>query len=127
MSSQFINEELATRSGLTPEQMGLGHAFEINPDIEDGFLLELAQAQLTRQVFKDATLKYMPPTKYMTGDIFKGHLMDGMFNLAAIMTGQNIQLLGMLTEAIHTPFLQDRALSLDKCQLYFRKCKTLTR
>ncbi len=125
MASQFINEELARRSGLSPWQMGLGHAFEIDPKIEDGFLLELAQAQLTRQVFPDATLKYMPPTKYMTGDIFQGHLMDGMFNLISIMTGQNIQLLGMLTEAIHTPYLHDRAISIENAQYIFNNVRHL--
>jgi beta-lysine 5,6-aminomutase alpha subunit len=125
LASQFINEELAARSGLKPEQMGLGHAFEINPDIEDGFLLELAHAQLVREVFPNASLKYMPPTKHMTGDIFKGHLMDGMFNLAAIITGQDIQLLGMLTEAIHTPFLHDRALSIANAKYIFNNARNL--
>jgi beta-lysine 5,6-aminomutase alpha subunit len=125
LASQFINEELALRSGLKPEQMGLGHAFEINPDIEDGFLIEVAQAQLARQIFPEAPLKYMPPTKYMSGDIFKGHLMDGMFNLASIMTGQSIQLLGMLTEAIHTPFLSDRALSIENAKYIFNNARHL--
>ena len=99
--------------------MGLGHAFEIDPDIENSFLLEVAQAQLIRQLFPEANLKYMPPTRHMSGDIFKGHLLDGMFNLAAVMTGQNIQLLGMLTEGIHTPFVQDRALSLENAEYIF--------
>jgi beta-lysine 5,6-aminomutase alpha subunit len=54
----------------------------------------------------------MPPTKHMTGDIFKGHLIDAMFNLTSVMTKQTIHLCGMLTEAIHTPFLGDRALAL---------------
>lgn len=125
LASQFINEELALRSGLKPELMGLGHAFEMNPEIKDGFLLEIAQAQLTRQIFPKSPLKYMPPTKYMTGDIFKGHLMDGMFNLASIMTGQSIQLLGMLTEAIHTPFLHDRALSIDNAKYIFNNARNL--
>lgn len=125
IASQFINEELALRSGLKPEQMGLGHAFEINPDIEDGFLMEIAQAQLIRQIFPKAPLKYMPPTKYMPGNIFKGHLQDGMFNLASIMTGQSIQLLGMLTEAIHTPFLSDRALSIDNARYIFNNARHL--
>lgn len=126
IASQFINEELAYRSGLKAEQMGLGHAFEINPDIKDGFLLEIAQAQLIRQLFPDAPLKYMPPTKYMTGNIFKGHLQDGMFNLASIMTGQSIQLLGMLTEAIHTPFLSDRALSIENAKYIFNNARSLS-
>lgn len=125
IASQFINEELAYRSGLKAEQMGLGHAFEINPDIEDGFLLEIAQAQLVRQLFPDAPLKYMPPTKYMTGNIFKGHLQDGLFNLASIMTGQSIQLLGMLTEATHTPFLSDRALSIENAKYIFNNARSL--
>ena len=116
LASQFINEEFAHRAGLPDEQIGLGDAFEIDPDVEDGFLYELAQAQLERQIFPNAPLKYMPPTKHMTGNIFKGHLIDAMFNLTSVMTHQQIHLCGMLTEAIHTPFLGDRALSLENAR-----------
>jgi beta-lysine 5,6-aminomutase alpha subunit len=52
----------------------------------------------------------------MTGDIFKGHLIDALFNLTSVMTGQTIHLCGMLTEAIHTPYLADRALSLENAR-----------
>ncbi len=55
----------------------------------------------------------MPPTKHKTGDIFKGHVIDAIFNLTSVTTKQTIHLCGMLTEAIHTPFLGDRALALD--------------
>jgi beta-lysine 5,6-aminomutase alpha subunit len=116
LASQFINEEFAHRAGLPDRQIGLGDAYEINPDLEDGFLYQVAQAQLAREIFPDAPLKYMPPTKHMTGDIFKGHLIDAMFNLTSVMTHQHIHLCGMLTEAIHTPFLGDRALSLENAR-----------
>jgi beta-lysine 5,6-aminomutase alpha subunit len=116
LASQFINEAFALRAGLPPCQMGLGDAYEIDPDLEDGFLFQLAQAQLARQIFPDAPLKYMPPTKHMTGNIFKGHLIDAMFNLTSVMTHQSIHLCGMLTEAIHTPFLGDRALALENAK-----------
>ncbi|MDP9017469.1 MAG: lysine 5,6-aminomutase subunit alpha [Candidatus Eremiobacteraeota bacterium] len=116
LASQFINEEFAHRAGMPDAQIGLGDAYEINPDLEDGFLYQLAQAQLTRQIFPEAPLKYMPPTKHMTGDIFKGHLMDAMFNLTSVMTNQTIHLCGMLTEAIHTPFLHDRALAIENAK-----------
>jgi len=116
MASQFINEEFAHRAGMPDRQIGLGDAYEIDPDLEDGFLYQVAQAQLARQVFPDAPLKYMPPTKHMTGDIFKGHLIDAMFNLTSVMTHQTIHLCGMLTEAIHTPFLADRALALENAR-----------
>jgi beta-lysine 5,6-aminomutase alpha subunit len=112
LASQFINQAFAHRAGMRDAFIGLGDAYEIDPDLEDGFLLQVAQAQLARQCFPDAPLKYMPPTKHMTGDIFKGHLVDAMFNLTSVMTRQTIHLCGMLTEAIHTPFLGDRALAL---------------
>ncbi len=116
LASQFINEEFAHRAGLPDGQIGLGDAYEIDPDREDSFLYQVAQAQLAREVFPDAALKYMPPTKHMTGDVFKGHLIDAMFNLTSVMTQQSIHLCGMLTEAIHTPFLGDRALSLENAR-----------
>lgn len=125
LASQFINEELALRSGLRPEQIGLGHAFQMNPDMTDGFLYELAQAEMARAIFPDAPLKYMPPTKYMTGNIFKGHLMDAMFNLAGIISGQTIQLVGVLTEHIHTPFLQDRYLAIENARYVMNNARHL--
>lgn len=51
--------------------------------------------------------------------------MDGMFNLAGILTDQGIQLLGMLTEAIHTPFLQDRALAIENARYVFNTARHL--
>src|SRR5581483_7600392 len=116
LASQFVNEAFARRAGLPDAQIGLGDAYEIDPDREDGFLFQLAQAQLARQIFANAPLKYMPPTKHMTGNIFKGHLIDAMFNLTSVMTHQTIHLCGMLTEAIHTPFLGDRALALENAR-----------
>jgi len=111
LASDFINEQFALHSHLEPGQMGLGHAFEIDPERENGFLLELAQALLIREIFPDAPIKYMPPTKHVTGNIFQTHLVDMLFNVCSVMTGQTIHLVGMLTEAIHTPFVGDRYLS----------------
>jgi len=123
LASQFINEAFALRAGMPEEQMGLGHAFEMIPETEDGFLMELSQAIMARQIFPKAPLKYMPPTKHMTGNIFKGHLQDALFNAAAIISGQGIQLLGMLTEAIHTPFMQDRFLAIQNARYIFNNMR----
>jgi beta-lysine 5,6-aminomutase alpha subunit len=119
LASQFLNERLAAAAGLPPEQMGLGHAFEIDPSVPDQILLELAHAQLIRECFPDAPLKYMPPTKHMTGNVFQGFLYDGMFNLVAALTGQDIILLGMMSEGVHTPFLSDRDLALENARYVF--------
>ena len=125
LASQFINEAFAKEAGMREEQMGLGHAFEMDPSVEDTFLLELAQAQMAREIFPKAPLKYMPPTKFMTGNIFRGHIQDALFNMVTILTGQKLHLLGMLTEAIHTPFMSDRALSIENAQYIFRTMKDL--
>ena len=125
LASQFLNEQFALCAGMPEEQMGLGHAFEISPDVENGFLYELAQAQMAREIFPKAPLKYMPPTKFMTGNIFRGHVQDALFNMVTIMTGQKLHLLGMLTEAIHTPFMSDRALAIENAQYIFRTMKEL--
>ncbi|AHH97781.1 lysine 5,6-aminomutase subunit alpha [Kutzneria albida] len=110
--SQLLNERFAHEAGLPDELLGLGHAFEINPDLADSFRMELAHALLARELFPDAPLKWMPPTKHMTGDVFKGYLLDGFFNLVGALTGQGILLVGMMTEAVVTPFLSDRDLAL---------------
>lgn len=125
LASQFINEQFALVAGLPEEQMGLGHAFEMDPNTKNGFLYELAQAQMAREIFPKAPLKYMPPTKFMTGNIFKGHIQDALFNMVTIMTGQKICLLGMLTEAIHTPFMSDRALSIENAKYIFNNMESL--
>ncbi|MBO7649009.1 MAG: lysine 5,6-aminomutase subunit alpha, partial [Bacteroidales bacterium] len=125
LASDLINEQLALLAALPEEQMGLGHAFEMDPMLENGFLLELAQAQMTREIFPKATLKYMPPTKFMTGNIFRGHIQDALFNMIGIWTHQGIQLLGMPTEAIHTPFMSDRYLSIENARYIFNNMKDI--
>lgn len=125
LASDFINEQLAFAAGLPEEQMGLGHAFEMDPMLTNGFLYELAQAQMLREIFPNAPLKYMPPTKFMTGNIFRGHIQDALFNIIGQWTHQGLQLLGMPTEAIHTPFMSDRYLSIENAKYIFNNMKDI--
>ncbi|WP_025274520.1 lysine 5,6-aminomutase subunit alpha [Haloglycomyces albus] len=124
--SQLLNEHFAHEAGLPNELLGLGHAFEINPDVPESFRLELAHALLARNLFPDAPLKWMPPTKHMTGDVFKGNLLDGFFNLAGAMTGQSILLVGMMTEAVVTPWISDRDIALQNVRYVLNACGGLT-
>ncbi len=125
VASQFINERFAQIAGIPPQQMGLGHAFEIDPSTPNHLLHEIASAQLIRDLFPGYPIKYMPPTKHMTGNIFRGHELDSFFNLVGVLTGQGIQLLGMSTEAIHTPLLQDRFLSIKSALYVFNAARDL--
>ncbi|HEX2572392.1 MAG TPA: lysine 5,6-aminomutase subunit alpha [Polyangia bacterium] len=126
VASQFINEAFARRAGLKDEQMGLGHAFEIDKSLEDSLLLEIAQAQLVRQIFPRHPIKWMPATKHKQNDIFWSHRVDGLFDLVGVATEQSIELLGMMTESIHTPFLQDRYCALKGADYVFRAARHLS-
>lgn len=126
LASQFINEQFAHRSGMTENLIGLGHAFEMDPNQEDGLLYQMADALLSRTCFPRAPLKYMPPTRHMTGNIFMGHLMNALFNLTSVATDQHIHLVGVLTEAIHTPFLHDRYLAIENARYVFGSARHLS-
>lgn len=124
-ASQLLNEQFALLSGVKPDKMGLGHAYEIDPELENSFSYELAHALLTKELFPDSPVKYMPPTKFASGNVFKTHLMDAMFNFVGQLTHQGVQLLGMMTEAIHTPHLADRSLAIENAQYIFKAVKDL--
>jgi len=125
ITSQLMNEQFALLAGIPEGQMGIGHAFEIDPSIKNGFLYEIAQAQLSREIFPNSPLKYMPPTRYITGDIFMGCVQNALFNIVTRMTDQKICLLGMLTEAIHTPFISDRAIAIEIAQYIFNNMDSI--
>jgi beta-lysine 5,6-aminomutase alpha subunit len=123
--SQLLNEYFAREAGLQTWQLGLGHAFEIDPEVPESFRLELAHALLARELFPGAPLKWMPPTRHMTGDVFRGNLLDGFFNLAGALTGQGILLVGMMTEAVVTPWLSDRDIALQNVGYVLRAAGNL--
>ncbi|HEX3909280.1 MAG TPA: lysine 5,6-aminomutase subunit alpha [Solirubrobacteraceae bacterium] len=112
-ASQFINHQLARASGMRDEQIALGDAFEIDPPTKNGLLYEWAQAQLTRELFPNCPIKYMPPTRHMDGNLFRTHACDTLFNLITIATGQGIQTAGVPTEGVFTPHLHDRVVGLE--------------
>jgi beta-lysine 5,6-aminomutase alpha subunit len=124
-TSQLINEAMARKAGLPESLMGLGHAFEINPEIENALLYEISHAELARSLFPEAPLKYMPATKHKSTDIFYSHAMDTVFNLVSVLTGQGIHLSGMPSEAIHTPLMMERYQALTSVNYLFRIAKDL--
>ena len=125
LASDFINEQFALNANMKEEFMGLGHAMEMDPHTENVILKEWARAQMTRDIFPKAPLKYMPPTRHMEGDIFFSHVYDAIFNLVGVATKQGIQLLGMPTEAMHTPLLMDRFISLKATNYVFNGAKDI--
>jgi beta-lysine 5,6-aminomutase alpha subunit len=125
IASQLINETFAHLAGMKDELIGFGHSFEIDPHREDTLLREFAMAMMVRELFPRSPIKYMPPTKHKEGDIFFSHAYDVMADLVAITTNQGIQLLGMMTEAMHNPFLMDRYVALKSAAYLYRAARHL--
>jgi beta-lysine 5,6-aminomutase alpha subunit len=124
-ASQFINHQLARESGVPDGQIALGDAFEIDVPVRNGLLYEWAQAQLTRELFPDCPVKYMPPTRHMDGNLFRTHASDTLFNLVTIATGQGVQTIGVPTEGIFTPHIHDRVLGLQNVDYVFNAAQDL--
>ena len=88
-------------------------------------VLEWAHAQLTRELFPDCPIKYMPPTRHMDGDLFRTQANDILFNLVTVATGQEIQTVGTPSEGIHTPHIHDRVLGLQNVDYVFNAARDL--
>ncbi len=126
VASQFINYFLARDCGLPDEQIAIGNSFEISPSVENGLLYEWAHAQLTRELFPDCPVKYMPPTKHMDGNLFMTQACDTLFNLITIATDQEIQTIGIPTEGIFTPHIHDRVLGMECSNYVFTAARSLS-
>jgi beta-lysine 5,6-aminomutase alpha subunit len=124
-ASQFINRQLALDSGVPDEQIALGDAFEIDTPVPNSLLYEWAQAQLTRELFPECPVKYMPPTRHMDGNLFRTHAADSLFNLVTIATGQGIQTIGVPTEGIFTPHVHDRVIGMENSGYVFDAARDL--
>ncbi|MBI5701622.1 D-lysine 5,6-aminomutase subunit alpha [Candidatus Saganbacteria bacterium] len=118
-ASNFMNEQLALLAHLPPYLMGLGHAYEIDPKVENHYLLQLSEALLSRQLFPDHPLKYMPPTKHIGADMLFAHVHNVGFNKVAWLTAQTILLLGIMSEGVRTPHLEERLDSIRSARLAF--------
>lgn len=125
LASLFMNEQFSFLNRLREWQMGFSHAYEIDPEVEDGFLYEVAQAQMVRECFPKAPIIYRPPTRHKTGDIFLSHIMDGLFTMVGAMTHQDLQELGAATEAIHHPLMMDRHWALKAAKYVFGNTRSL--
>ena len=59
--SVLLNDEFSQLAGVAAEQMILPHIFSINAERENSLLLELAHAQIMRELFTRSSLLFIPP------------------------------------------------------------------
>ena len=125
IASDFINEAFALHANLEKWQMGLGHAFEIDPAIaRPGRLPDGRRAARARALPGSLT------QVHAAHQVHAGRRLPGPHHRRDVqlhrhLTGQDVMLLGMLTEALHTPLLQDRYVSIKNAKYIFEGCRHL--
>ena len=124
-ASQFINRQLALRLGRARRADRARRRVRDRHAGDEQPAAEWAQAQLTRELFPDCPVKYMPPTRHMDGNLYRTHAADSLFNLVTIATGQGIQTIGVPTEGIFTPHVHDRVIGLENVNYVFNAARDL--
>jgi beta-lysine 5,6-aminomutase alpha subunit len=89
-ASQFLIEQLAFQGKIVPEQLSLGHLYDINPALEGSFLLELARASMVRDFYPRNPIVYLPPSRFLTGSDVEKSLTATLFFSSSIITEQSI-------------------------------------
>ena len=107
--SQLLNEYFAKEAGLNDGRSASATRSRSTPSCRSRSGSSWPTRCWRARCSREAPLKWMPPTKHMTGDVFRGYLLDGFFNLVGALTGQGILLVGMMTEAVVTPLLSATA------------------
>ncbi len=110
------------------EQMGLCHALRDRPPwLEDSFLLEIAQAQLVRQIFDRHPIKWMPPTKHKDGrHLLRPCVTTRCSIWSASRPGRASSSWGCSQRgAVHNPLLMDCYLSPSRRRATSSACKHL--
>ena len=117
LASQFINEEFAHRAGLPDRQIGLGDAYEIDPDLRGRLSLSgRAGAAGARDLpGRAAQIHAADQTHDRRRLQGPSHRRDVQPHVGDDAARASISA-GCSTEAIHTPFLGDRALSFENAR-----------
>ncbi len=90
VASQFIEEAFCEHASVTPELLAVGHAFDIDPLMDEGFLHELARASLMRELYPRNLLVYLPPSKFCLDKPLSCTELNALFEIAASITEQSI-------------------------------------
>lgn len=93
LAAHFINEQLARHAGLRDDQIGLSHAFEVDPKNPDSIVFEIAAAQVYREIFPRAPIRYVAPRFLKSKTPGLTSAFDTVFHLVGLLTNQNQQLL----------------------------------
>ncbi len=88
--SQFIEEAFCEQANIASDLFAVGHAFDIDPLMDEGFLHELARASLMRELYPRNPIVYLPPSKFCLDKPMSCAELNALFELAASITEQSV-------------------------------------
>lgn len=108
--SQFLTDQFGERAHLTSKHLALGHAFDVDPAMEDGFLNELARAAMLREIYARNMLVYLP-SNFTAENLTERAKLNTLFNIAGMITEQSTLLIAPTAnyhEILRSAFLLTR-------------------
>jgi len=114
--SQFIEEAFCNEAQIPPEFFAVGHAFDVDPLMDEGFLHELARASLMRELYPRNPLVYLPPSKFCLNKPLSCTELNALFELSASITEQSI---------VVNPLFKDKFEMLQTAALVLKNSRTL--
>lgn len=116
VASQFIEEAFSEHAAISPELFAVGHAFDVDPLMDEGFLHELARAALMRELYPRNLLVYLPPSKFCLDRPVSCTELNALFELSASITEQSI---------VVSPVFRNKIEMLDTAALVLKNSRTL--
>lgn len=114
--SQFIEEGFLENASLKPELFAVGHAFDIDPLMDEGFLHELSRAALMRELYPRNPIVYMPPSKFCLDKPMSCAELNALFEIAASVTEQSM---------VMSPVMKNKFEMLKTAAIVFKNSRTL--
>jgi beta-lysine 5,6-aminomutase alpha subunit len=116
VASQFIEEAFCEHAAVPPELFAVGHAFDVDPLMDEGFLHELARAALMRELYPRNLLVYLPPSKFCLDKPLSCTELNAIFELAASVTEQSV---------VASPLFKNKFEMLQTAALVLKNSRTL--
>ncbi|GAB1457709.1 hypothetical protein MASR2M48_30170 [Spirochaetota bacterium] len=117
LASQFLNERFAFHAGLERQvPWGWGTPSRWILPSRTASYTSLHRPRWPARSFRSTRSSTCRPPSSCPATFSRVGEMDTLFNFVSKATNQGIHLLGMLTEAIHTPFMMDRFLAVDNAR-----------
>lgn len=125
LAISFLNEQLAKAANVRDDLFGISYVFALDPKSDNSFLQEVAMAQLIREIFPRAPLKYYSSSVFNNGDGNFNQVLNTLFHMVGLMTGQRVQLIATPARDFLKTDAYERFVGLKSAASVFQSARSL--